>query len=151
MAELTVEQMERFADLVSSGVDPASAYIKCGYDGPCGSRVAIEAGKLLDDDVIAQRIHDIKAGRPAPTRGWVLESLREVFHNSVAQGKFASANRALQLIGMDLGMFKHAEDGRRKRLEDMSAEELQSFAHEIESEIVSVAPPEGDGSRHTLQ
>ncbi len=138
----SVAMMERFATLVAQGVDPATAYIDAGYGAgqPCGSRASQNAMKLLSDDVIAQRIKDIQVSQPIATREWVLQSLQKVFHAAFTTQKFASCNKALQLIGTEIGMFKSMDSsGVRKRLDDMSVEELTVFAAEVESEINRVA------------
>lgn len=122
---------ERFAELVEGGKTAKDAYIAAGFkDGP-SSRVG--ACNLQKKPEIAARIDEMRNERHAArrdslriaseatgvTKAWVLEQLRKVavaglqgddiYRDGEATGgkKYdrSAANRALELIGKELGMF----------------------------------------------
>ena len=115
---------EKFCELVVSGIKPSEAYISIGYSANGADQAA---SRLLRRDDVRARISELQAGahesaveRCVLSRLWVLESLKRVAQRCMqaepatdpkgkAMGAFtfnaAGANRALELLGRELGLF----------------------------------------------
>jgi hypothetical protein len=120
MCTLPNSRHERFSHLVASGVPPREAYISTGYSFK-GARQA--ADRLLKRSDIRSRIaefqHHIGVNVLAPPRAsreWVLDQLMDNVSRIKAAAnrgeRFDSAgsNRALELLGRELGLFRDATD-----------------------------------------
>ena len=74
---------------------------------------------------LTARVTDKAIERAAPTKSWVLEKLRENAEKALeAPHGSAVANRALELVGTELGMFRNDGPPKPITLEDLSTEEL---------------------------
>jgi len=119
---------EKFALLLFKGVKPRDAYVRVGYkdSAPNSSRMGTNAKirarvKELDQKAVDRAIID---------KHWVVEQLFDTYHaarkgTKTHKPNLAAANKALELIGIELRMFvKHSVN---VRLEDMSETELVEF------------------------
>jgi hypothetical protein len=122
---LTNTKHEHFAHLVAKGERPASAYVGCGYS----ESGALQSGnRLLRKPEVAERVEELKTAvserqveKFALDRVWVLrmltenarramqiEPVRDREGNRIGQYVYqgAVANKALELLGKELGMFQ---------------------------------------------
>jgi|GEM_PF-920131 phage terminase small subunit len=121
MATLTNPKHERFAQELANGVSASQAYEKAGFrpNRPNASR-------LRHSEHIKQRVAELLAARQrqaekasekalrelAIDRRWVLERLVTNATTALENGDGSVANRALELIGIEHGMFiKRSETG----------------------------------------
>jgi phage terminase small subunit len=125
MAALTNPKHEHFAQLVAAGETPAKSYALVGYSE---KGAAQSANRLLKDAKVSTRVSGLREAvaeraveKAALDRAWVLAQLRENVERAM-QAKAPTdengrpcgeyryegqvANRALELIGKELGMFK---------------------------------------------
>lgn len=140
---------ERFAWALEDGKAVTAAYVQAGFKDTPASRVG--ASRLSRNPVIVERIVEIRAERDAVraegqrlasektglTKTWVLEQLRSIAVQGLlgALGKdgkrtgqhFSAANRALELIGKELGMFvDRTEWGKPGDFSKVEQDELES-------------------------
>jgi phage terminase small subunit len=124
MPALSNPRQEQFAQLVASGTTATEAYTSVGYAKVGASS---SAARLLRNAPIQTRVAELKQAvsqatvtRAAVDRAYVLAGLKENFERAMqhrpvldAKGKETGiyayngqvANRALELIGKELGMF----------------------------------------------
>jgi Terminase small subunit len=104
-------RQEQFARGIAAGVTPPEAYVSAGYSRNGASP---SAGRLLRNALIRARVAELQQAvadsvveRCALSREWVLERLKQVVIRSMIEEDFqpAGANRALELLGRELGMF----------------------------------------------
>lgn len=128
MPQLENARHERFARLVAAG-DPAStAYVEAGYKASTDAVAWANGARLIGNDRVASRVAEIRAEleraaqkAAAVTKEWVVEKLREnVLRAMQAQpvldregnhtGEYRYegnvANKALELLGKEIGMFR---------------------------------------------
>ncbi|MCC7273695.1 MAG: terminase small subunit, partial [Alphaproteobacteria bacterium] len=126
MPELPSIRHERFARRVAGGATPADAYVEAGYSPRNGTVATSAANRLLTTPDVAARVAEIKAEIEGAaqkaaivSREWVLARLREnveramqavpVIRDGEPTGEYrydgAVANRGLELLGKELGMF----------------------------------------------
>ena len=122
---LTNSKHEHFAHLVTKGESPARAYVLCGYS----EHGALQSGnRLLRKADVAARAEELKAAvserqveKMAVDRAWVMAKLTENVQRAMQVEPFRDregnptgqyiyqggvANRALELLGKELGMFQ---------------------------------------------
>lgn len=151
MPVLKSAKHEHFAQLVANGMLPPKAYVAVGYSE---KGAAQSASRLLKDADVAARIDELREAvavrgveKAAVDRAWVTARLREVAERSMqaepvtdrdgnSTGEYtfnaAGANRALELLGKELGMFverKHVTTG---PLDDLAADELQQLLQKLQ-------------------
>jgi phage terminase small subunit len=127
MPALRNPRNEHFACLVASGEAPTRAYVLAGYS-PNGAGAS--SLRLLRNDQVCARIAELKSEiaerSNAPVdRAWVLGKLKTVVERcmqaepacdamgtetGVFQFQASDANRALELLGRELGMFRDQSD-----------------------------------------
>lgn len=160
---------EHFAQLVSKGKTPPKAYVLAGYS-EAGS--AQSANRLLKNADVARRIEELRKTVEEPSReraiekaaldkAWVLAQLAE----NVAMAKQAepvtdnegnptgeyrqnlnAANKALELIGKELGMFVDRKEVRSGPLDDVPPEQLKALEDAL-SGLVEAGAGDPSGSR----
>ena len=129
MPALRNQRHERFAVELAKGCSQTEAAKRAGYKG---SR--FHASRLATKSNIKARVAELEARTAekvtqitAMDRAWVLEELRaNVERHKETNG--AVANRALELIGKELGLFINRKDithtRKRDDLDDMDGKEL---------------------------
>lgn len=148
---------EHFSQLVAGGKPPTAAYVLAGYSE---HGAAQSANRLLKNAEIADRIAQLRKAVEEPAReraiekaavskAWVLSELME--NVSMAkqavpvlnkkgeptgeyQQNLSAANRALELLGKELGMFKdqlEVTDPRQRMTDDELREELRRLYQEF--------------------
>jgi phage terminase small subunit len=129
---LTNPKHEHFAHLIAKGKSPAQAYVLTGYSN---NGALQSAHRLLRNPDVAARVEELKTAvserqveKIALDRAWVIAMLIEIVKRAmqvepvrdregnptgqyVYQG--AAANKALELLGKEIGMFqtKHEASG----------------------------------------
>lgn len=148
---------EHFAHQVALGESPGKAYVIAGYSVTTEASACQSASRLLLRNVdVANRVEEIKAQiaslaaqKAVIDKVWVLNELVEI----VKMGKSAvpvfdktgkptgeykadlsPANRALELIGKEIGMFVDKTEVRTGPLDGLGHDELK----QIERAIVSL-------------
>jgi len=105
MPVLTNPKHERFAQELAKGKSASEAYVAAGY------RESRSAASRLSTNVnVAQRVAELQeraADGVVLTRQWVIEQLIDNVSKAKSGEKLdgATANRALELLGKELGMF----------------------------------------------
>ncbi len=137
---LTNGKYEHFALLVAKGESPAKAYVQCGYS----KNGALQSGnRLLRRPEVSARVEELKTAvserqveRMAVDRAWVVarlienvqramqvEPVRDREGNPTGQYTYQGgvANKALELLGKESGMFQ-PKDENPVDLQEMIAE-----------------------------
>ncbi len=161
MPILTNPRHERFAELVVAGVPAARAYVLAGYDEAGGApQSAIRLRKIPK---VKARIEELARAVEEKTieavkidRVYVLSRLR--FNVELAQKledddktpsatfNLAAANKSLELLGTEIGMFRTGVDHTHQMLppEKMSEEQLDTwiayFERTLEARSQSALP-----------
>ncbi len=104
MGMLTNQRHELFAQAVAAGKTQDEAYAEAGY-----SPNRHNASRLMNtDETIRARVEELQARAPKGlviTRQWVIEELVDTARMGKAAGDLSARNRAVELLGKDLGMF----------------------------------------------
>ena len=126
---LTNGKYEHFALLVAKGESPAKAYVQCGYS----KNGALQSGnRLLRRSEVSARVEELKTAlserrveKIAVDRAWVVamlienveramqaEPVRDREGNPTGQYTYQGgvANKALELLGKELGMFQPKDE-----------------------------------------
>ncbi len=144
MPVLSDPKREKFASLLSSGKSLTEAYKSAGYNakhpGKAGSALAKRADvksrveelrRKISNEVARQTAHKV-----ALTKEWVIEKLVENAQEALSvKGGSAVANRALELLGKELGLFREPEVKAPVKLEDLPQETLEAMLAEAEAKI----------------
>ncbi len=157
MPPLKNPKHEIFAQERVRGATQGAAAVAAGYS----ERTARTAGsKIENSQMVRARIEDLRAQADrkravqakrqgediidalALDQTWVLERLRQVFQVAMDKGQLAAANRALELVGKELGMFADKKHITIDRIERMDLKELQAAITEIDEKLAEL--------RHTL-
>lgn len=148
MPVLGNQRHELFAQAVAKGASATAAYREAGYEAS-GHAAESNASRLLRKAEVAGRVAELQ-GRAAEkavlTRQWVLERLVENANRAMqatavkdadggSTGEYryegSVANRALELLGKELGMFvDRREIGQPGDFARMTNEELGKFVAE---------------------
>jgi len=163
MPALPNAKHERFVLELLAGKSQSEAYLAAGYSAKSVAVASAAATRLLKDPTIAARLEELQAAaaaKAALSKSWVLEKLRENVERAmqatpvldrdgkptgeyVYQGSVA--NRALELIGKEQGMFidrkEIGEPGDFKRLSD---DELDAEIAELQKAVAQ----SGDATKH---
>ena len=122
---LTNGKYEHFAHLIAKGESPAKAYVLCGYS----SNGALQSGnRLLRNPDVSARVEELRTAvserqveKIAVDRAWVIamlienakramqvEPVRDREGNPIGQYNYQGgvANKALELLGKEIGMFQ---------------------------------------------
>ncbi len=135
---------ERFASLVASGKNKTEAYKSAGFTAKFPEQAA---WKMANGSQVKSRIEELTARvsdkivqrtaeKVATTKEWVLEKLRDNAEEALSvKGGSAVANRALELLGKELGLFREPEVKVPTKLEDLPQETLEAMLAEAEAKI----------------
>lgn len=142
MPMLDNPRWERFAQGLAAGKSASEAYVAAGYEANDGN-----ASRLKGNEKVEARVAEL-LGRVTEgvvlTKQWVLERLIENANRAMqAESKLGEngepvgeyqyqgnvANRALELLGKELGMFiDRKEVGKPGEFDGMNADELRDWA-----------------------
>jgi phage terminase small subunit len=160
MPKLDKPQWETYAKSRAAGLKYGKAWIAAGYDAK-NDNLAAKYGRQLEKrhPEVTVRINDIieetadTAARLAEVdREWVLKNLKGNYEKAAAErevtdrqgnptGEFvfnaSGANRALELVGKELGMFveRFSIESLDSQLEGMSGDELRNFVKTAATEV----------------
>ena len=144
-------QQELFAQGIADGKPATHAYRAAGYS--CKNDKVAEAcsSRLLGNAKVRARIDELlaqKARAVGIDKKWVLEQLLQQYDRAkeFANG-LPAANKALELIGKEIGMFVDRKVTLTSKLEGMSDEQLDDLVEKL-STALGVAGS-GDGSAAT--
>ena len=151
---LTNPRHEAFAVLVAGGARPAGAYTRAGFSQ---KGAAQSANRLAKVPSVAARIAELRqsvsdsVGHPLTRarldREWVIDLLKTNALAAFNEGNRAAVNRAAELLGKELGMFRENEasqlpwDGDLRKLSMPQLEKLVSSTKSMLSEADPDAPP----------
>ena len=156
-ATLANAKHEHFAQLVSNGESATRAYEIAGYKGKGSGQ---SANRLLKDAKICARIAHLRAAKEAKhekvaervvkeaglDKAWVLERLTKIVGMGMAadpvvdnegqpigeyKANLAGANKALELIGKELGMFIERKEVRTGALDDLPRDQMKALRDEL--------------------
>ena len=130
---LSNPKWEAFAAAYAEHGNGTRAAITAGYaPGDNGASAAQRAVALLKKVEIKKRIDQIREGlrkkavsATSLNRAWVLEKLKENAEDALERGDRAAANRALELLGKEIGMFIDKRMVLTGPLEALDARQLQ--------------------------
>lgn len=174
MAVLKNAKHEHFAHLVAKGKEPTAAYVSAGYSNKGAQQ---SANRLLKVAVVQIRIEELRQAIEKPAReaaiekaalekSWVIQQLMEnvsmaksaepvLDHEGKPTGEYkqnlAAANRALELLGKELGMFVDRKEVRTGGLlDDMPHDELKKLEELLRGHTGGIAEASaGSQSRTT--
>lgn len=154
MSVLANSRHEHFAHLVAKGANATEAYIQAGYSK---NGAQPSAARLLSKAIVANRVAEIQANIAATTtektgvdKAWVLAQLVDnvniakaaepvLDHEGKPIGEYkaniAAANRALELIGKEFGMFVDRKEIRTGDLDDIPHEQKKEAMDLLKKEI----------------
>lgn len=147
MPRLKNPRREAFAQAIARGFSYIEAQEVVGYAVDTGT-----ASKLANRPEVQARVAELMAraaGAVTVTKAWVLEKLVENALGAMAEKARGPANRALELIGKEIGMFvDRAEVGRPGDFDRMDDEELyRAYLAAIAAERLGLpAPTAGDAT-----
>ncbi|MCA6108127.1 terminase small subunit [Bradyrhizobium cenepequi] len=140
---------ERFAQELAKGTPAAKAYVEAGYKPSSGNAATLKATQSISErvaELLAERekVHAqataIAIEKAALTKEWVIERLRENAERALQaipagengtgeyQYQGSVANRALELLGKELGMFiDRKEVGKPGDFAGLSDDELDAI------------------------
>jgi len=134
MAVLRNPRHERFAQLVATGMSAAEAYVAAGY----AEKAAYTCGpRLLKTSSVQARVRELQhtiakmsIDQAVIDRGFVLRELRDNALSTKQNQQWSASNRALELLGKELGMFQEPNqnwldwDGDATKLSDEQLEKV---------------------------
>jgi phage terminase small subunit len=138
---------KRFAAEYIKDHNGTKAAIRAGYSKNGAGQTA---HKLLKKTEIQKLIaeHDAEAvERAVITKAWVLQELQKNIIMARNEGQLSAANKALELLGKEKGMFVDRRLLGVRRIEDMTEEELLEFlgGEPEPTELGETAGPEEAG------
>ena len=131
MSALRNPRHEQFAQLIAAGKTPAEAYVLVGY----AEKTAYTCGpRLLKQASVGARVAELQhtvavatVTRMSLSREFVLRELMDNALQAKKNQEWPASNRALELLGKELGMFNHPElawDGDLATLTDQQLERI---------------------------
>jgi hypothetical protein len=131
MAALRNPRHEQFAQLIAAGKTPAEAYGLVGYTErtayTCGPRLLKQVSVRARVDELQQTVAVATVTRISLSREFVLRELMDNAMQAKKNQEWSASNRALELLGKELGMFNHPEplwDGDLATLTDQQLERI---------------------------
>jgi phage terminase small subunit len=120
---------ERFAHAIARGLTIDKAYQEAGYSANRGNASRLNAVERVKTRVVqlknlVENLQLRSTHSVVLTQAWVIENLVSVVFAAKDQGDFAGMNRALHLLGLQLGMFVNREEiGRPGEYDGLTIEE----------------------------
>jgi phage terminase small subunit len=150
MPLLKNQRHEHFAQLVAKGEKPGRAYVTAGYSKSGADQ---SGARLLRDAQVCSRVAELQKAIEEPAReraiekaavdkAWVLSNLTKIVAMGMAtepvrdsegnetgelKANLAAANKALELVGKELGMFVDRKEVRTGPLDGMPHDELKKL------------------------
>lgn len=128
---------EIFAQNIFSGQDNMTAYVNAGYKPNLGNAThmrMIPEVKARIEELLSARLAkvdkkvDASIKKAAINRDWVMAKLIENYEQAFLNCDFSPANKALELLGKELGMFiERKETGGPGDFARMNDDELRNF------------------------
>lgn len=124
MTALQNQKHERFAQGLAKGLTADEAYQAAGYSENRGN-----ASRLKSNENILKRVDELQERVVADillTREWVIEQLIDNVRQAKSGDKLdgSTANKALELLGKELGMFiERKEVGKPGEFDNMTVEQ----------------------------
>ena len=167
---------EHFAQMVAKGKSAPQAYVIAGYSEKTG--YAQSANRLIKKAEVSARIAELRKAVEEPSReraiekaavdkAWVLHELIEVVRlgksgeaildsEGKLTGEYKAAqnlnatNKALELVGKELGMFIDRSEVRTGPLDGVDHDEIRAIGEAIASLTASgqAIPGSTEGTRH---
>lgn len=159
MPALDNSKWERFARLVANGDSPTESYVSAGYSA---ASAHASASRLLKNATVCTRIAELRpriieiaTQATGINKAWVISGLKKNYERAMQEeavldregketGEFVYqgtvANRSLELIGKELGMFVDRKDVTlRKALSELTDEEVDALIADAERKQASEA------------
>lgn len=121
--------------------------------GVTSSTASSAATRVLKRPDVQRRINELKQKVTASTlarvsmdRTWVMERLKDNAEGALEARDRAAANRALELIGKEMGMFIDRKQEIKSPLDELTADELRDLLDRIRagSPLLDVTPTRAD-------
>jgi phage terminase small subunit len=150
MPALPNARHERFAQEIANGNSAAESYVLAGF-----KKNRHNAAALAREEHILTRVQHILAEREhihgqatqkaieatGLTKQWVIDQLIKVHDAALAEQDLGNANRSLELLGKQLGMFiDRKEVGGPGAFDGMNKDELRDFIRR-EAENLGLSDP----------
>lgn len=136
MPQLPNAMHERFAQARARGLDGTASAIEAGYAERSARVRACELNKRPD---VAARIEELRAQvekavvrEIAISREWVLQQLVANAQDARAANDRGAANRALELIGKEMGMFIDRKMDVKNPLDALSTQQLLALTQMLD-------------------
>ena len=130
---------EHFAQLVATGQPPAQAYAAAGYEEKtaytCGPRLLKRPEVRSRVKELQQTVAQTSVSRAALSREFVVRELMDNALKAKANHEWPASNRALELLGRELGMFVERVCTWSGRLEDLDPEQLDNYLASLKARI----------------
>jgi len=114
MAALRNTKHELFAERVAAGQTPAQAYVAAGYEGKtaytCGPRLLRRTEVRARVNELQKTVAQTAVTRAAMNREFVLKELMDNALQAKQNQEWSASNRALELLGKELGLFVDRSD-----------------------------------------
>jgi hypothetical protein len=149
MPHLTNPKHERFALSLAQGKNTTNAYLDAykvdrKTAGSCGPRLRKDA---VNGPLIAARVAELQAvraqqeedtravaaGAVVISRAWIMNRLQRIADEAVAAGRHSAANKALELLGREIGMFGDRTPADIS-LDNLSFDDLTKLVAELEAD-----------------
>lgn len=130
------DRQERFCVEYIKDLNKEKAYVRAGYSGAPQGNVT----RLFNKPVVQKRIAELQAMKFAEAKltvGKVEESLVRIAESAEAEGRYAAAIRAWELLGKYLGMF--VERAELTIHSDKTEEELDAEINRL-SHMIDITP-----------
>lgn len=160
MPALENSRQEAFVQALIKGASQTDAYIAAGYKSKTPEAAAANAARLITNDKVASRLKELRAKveeRVIVDRAWVLNRLVENANRAMQsspvldrEGKETGeyryegsvANRALELVGKEFGMFVDRKEfgapGEFSLLDDAG---LDAYIEREAAALMAAEPP----------
>lgn len=150
---------ERFAQALAMGRSKCDAYADAGFKYHGGNAAALAKKSDIQKRVAellawGEKSVDSSVTKAAISKEWVIDKLRSIAERcvEVAEGKkldAAGANRALELLGRELGMFVERREVKHGTIDDLDSAARDELLSAIDRELASRAGqhPESGGTK----